>query len=133
MESCSRVTSHLDGHWELELGRPATMVTGFAPQVGGHIRGEDLERAAHHPDGAVGMPAGTATIDLLQPAQEPGHQWRIGGASGESGQILGHGGQTEHARSALARALERGIPSHPSGLNQAAGRRTEDDDDADSR
>src|ERR1017187_10938780 len=103
MESCSRVTSHLDGHWELELGRPATMVTGFAPQVGGHIHGEDLERAAYHPDGAVGMSAGTATIDLLQPARGPGPQRRGRAALRESGEILGPGGPTGHARSALAR------------------------------
>jgi hypothetical protein len=109
------------------------MVTGLAPQVGGHVGGEDLERAAHHPDGTVGMPAGATTIDLLQPAHEPGHQRRVRAALRKSGEIIGQGGQTEHARSALARALERGITGDPSGLNHAAGRRAKDDDDADSR
>ena len=81
--------------------------------------------------GAVGMPAGAATVDLTQPAVEPDQKARIGLAPGQPGQVIGNGGQPVHAGAALAGALARQVGDDAGRLHEAAGTLAEHDDHTD--
>ena len=99
--------------------------------AGGDVGGEHTECAAHHADRSIGVTATAASIHLLDPAEEPGHQPGIAPPVGEESQILGDGGKTVDTRAALARALPGEVMRQARRLCEPAPRGAERHHDAD--
>jgi hypothetical protein len=101
--------------------------------VGSGIAAEYPEGATHDSDCAIGVSAGAAPVYLVEPVVQAVREWAIHLAAGEESHVGGDGGQTEDARSALTGALIGQVAGDPRRFGNPAGRRTQDDDDADPR
>ena len=90
------------------------------------------ERAAHNADGTVRVPACTASIHFAESTLQSCQQVRFGLATSEMSEVVGDGGQPEDTRAALPRTLAGQVTGDTCSFGDAAGRRPEGDDDADS-
>ena len=80
---------------------------------------EGPQGAADQADGAAGMSAAAAAVDLAEP---PAQQAEVGGAAlRDPFEFAGHRGQAEPARAALARRLVGQVADDPGGLGEPAG------------
>jgi hypothetical protein len=81
--------------------------------MGRNVGGKDGQCTAHHPHGAVGMPARSASVHFAQATSEPRHDVVAALAAGQPSQVVSDAGEPEDARTALAGALIGQVASDP--------------------
>jgi hypothetical protein len=82
MIMCGIVISQLDRMGETKLSRPTVMAAGHSPFVSSHIVCENSQCAPDKAHNAIGVPAGTAPLDLVKSAKQANHEFGIGVCSG---------------------------------------------------